>query len=343
MAERAKHAHGSRKNLENAIAQGVVNEYDVLFLSGEGESNAIGWVSKDGDAIIIDPVAEVSKLEGELKTELANKVSAEEVDTKINTTVTDKVNTIVTEKVDAAVAEEVKEVMAEKVDTIVNEKVDTVVTEKVETLVTEKVTEKVESTVVQAMSKTNKYEILNVPKGTLVDYSDKEIRIFCPKTTVWEKQTVGATGDPNCYYATFRTYISNDDAVGYIEHLGAQVDKEILTDIKTDSDGRRYQDSWIALARYDSASDTWTYYGATSTNEKYIGWDYQLDLFDADGAMIGVDSVRIGLANEDCYFVNVPYYIGAMEKKIETKIEEKIAEIETKIEQTESSYEIVEF
>jgi hypothetical protein len=339
MAERAKHAFGSLENIDSAIANGTIDSYDILFVKDADGKPYVGWVDKQGNKVVVSNDEELAELESQI----ATKVSAEEVDAKINTTVTDKVNTIVTEKVDAAVTEEVKEVMAEKVDTVINEKVDTVVNEKVETLVTEKVTEqvteKVETTVVKAMAKTNKYEILNVPKGTLVDYSDKEIRIFCPETTVWEKQTVGATGDPNCYYATLRTYISNDDAVGYIEHLGAQVDKEILTDIKTDGDGRRYQDSWIALARYDGAADTWTYYGATSTNEKYIGWDYQLDLFDADGAMIGVDSVRIGLANEGCYFVNVPYYVGAMEKKIE----DKIAEIETKIEESESSYEIIEF
>lgn len=346
MAERAKHAFGSSQNLEAAVQSGKIDAYDILFLDGDTDPK-VGWVTKDGKAVVVKSTSELEGQVAELETEIATKVSAEEVDAKIDTTVTEKVNTVVTEKVDAAVAEEVETVMAEKVDTIVNEKVDTVVTEKVETLVTEKVTEqvteKVENTVVQALAKTNKYEVLNVPKGTLVDYSDKEIRIFCPENTVWTKQTVGEGGDSNVYYATFRTYVSNDDVVGYIEHLGSQVDKEILTDLKTDSDGRRYQDTWLALARYDEATDTWTYYGATSTNEKYVGWDYQLDLFDADGAMIGVNSVRIGLANEGCYFVNVPYYIGAMEKKIEEKIEEKITEIETKIEESESSYEIIEF
>lgn len=306
MAERAKHAHGSRKNLENAIAQGVVNEYDVLFLSGEGESNAIGWVSKDGDAIIIDPVAEVSKLEGELKTELATKVSAEEVDVKINTTVT----------------------------------------EKVETVVTEKVTEKVESTVVQAMAKTNKYEILNVPKGTLVDYGDKEIRVMVPANAVWEKQTVGATGNANMYYMAFRAY-APEGAVGFKEG-----DKGVIVDeyfdfsgdfAGTDEFGRNYSVCWFALAMYDEASDTWSYFGKSSNVQKYLGWDYIVEWYDAEGVVIESDCIRIGLANEDCYFVNVPYYIGAMEKKIEEKITEEIAKVETKIEQAESSYEIIEF
>lgn len=326
MAERAKHAHGSRKNLANAIANGVVNEYDVLFLSGEGESNAIGWVSKDGEAIIIDPVAEVSKLEADLETELANKISVEEVDAKIDGAVTEKVETVVTEKV----TEKVETVVNEKVETVITEKVDTVVNEKVETLVTEKVTEKVESTVIQALAKTDKYEILDVPKGTLVDYNDKEIRICCPANSEWAKQAVGAGGDANSYYMTFRTYVPNDDVVGYIEHLGDQSDPEILTDLQTDENGRRYQPTWLALAQYDAGTDTWTYHGAKSTESKYIGWDYQIDWFDADGVMIASDSIRINLSNEDCHSVIEPYYVGsAIAEKVDAKVEEVV---ETKVE-----------
>ena len=138
MAERAKHAHGSRKNLENAIAQGVVNEYDVLFLSGEDESNAIGWVNKNGEAVIIDPVAEVSKLEAELETELATKANAEEVAAELATKVsTEEVETVVINKVETVVNDKVTEVVNEKVSedvvTIVDEAMDAKVTEAVNT------------------------------------------------------------------------------------------------------------------------------------------------------------------------------------------------------------------
>lgn len=183
-----------------------------------------------------------------------------------------------------------------------------------------------------------RYEITSVPTGTLVDYGDKEIRIMCPADAVWTKQSVGEGGDPNSYYCTLKTYAPNDDVVGYIEHLGNQVDSEILTDLKTDEYGRKYQLTWLALAKYDGVTDTWTYYGKNSNEGHYIGYDYQIDFYNADGVMIASDSVRISLANEDCYSVNVPYYVGAMEKKIE----EKITAIETKIEEN-SSYEIVEF
>lgn len=329
MAEmRAKHAFGKSENLKNALDSGAIDSYDILFLDGDTDPK-IGWVTKNGDAVVVPSVSEVKGQVAELETELSNKVSAEEVDAKINTTVTEKVETVVTEKV----TKEVETVMTEKVDTVITEKVDTVVNEKVETLVTEKVTEKVETTMVEVLAKTDRYEILDVPKGTLVDYNDKEIRICCPANSEWAKQAVGTGGDANSYYMTFRTYAPNDDAVGYIEHLGDQADPEILTDIKTDENGRRYQPTWLSLAKYDEATDTWTYRGANSTKEKYIGWDYQIDWFDADGVMIASDSIRINLSNEDCHSEIAPYYVNSVVGEVGTKVEEKVEEIvETKVE-----------
>jgi hypothetical protein len=181
-----------------------------------------------------------------------------------------------------------------------------------------------------------KYEINNVPVGTLVGYGEREIRVMCPVDAVFDKQNVGVGGDANCYYMTFKTYAPSDDAVGYIEHLGGQSDKEILTDLKTDTYGRRYQPTWLALARYDEATGVWNYYGKNSSESKYIGWDYQIDWYNADGVMIASDSVRINLSNEDCHSVIKPYYVGAMMIEVDTKIEEKIKEVE-------SSYEIIEF
>ena len=66
-----------------------------------------------------------------------------------------------------------------------------------------------------------------------------------------------------------------------------------------------------------------------------IGWDYQLDLFDANGVMVASDSIRINLTNENCHYEIKPYYVGAMTKEIEVMVDEKIAEI--------SAYEIIEF
>ena len=177
-----------------------------------------------------------------------------------------------------------------------------------------------------------KYEITDAPEGTLINYYDREIRIMCPNDVVFTKQAVGEGGDTNTYYVTFKTYAPCDEAVGYIEHLGDQVDAEILMDLKTLSNGRRYQPTWLGVAKYDETTDAWTYYGATSDKNHYIGWDYQIDWYNADGVMIASDSVRINLSNEECHYTAVPSYVSALS-----------AEIDAKVAEVASGYEIVEF
>ena len=195
--------------------------------------------------------------------------------------------------------------------------------------------ERVKDTAVQV-----KYEITSVPVGTLVNYGEDEIRIMCPDGVESNTQNVGAGGDPNCYYMTFKTYVPNDNVVGYIEHLGSQVDSEILTDFSTDEYGRRYQPTWLAIAKYDEETGAWAYYGDNSTESKYIGWDYQIDWYDANGVMIATDSIRINLSNADCHNSSKPYYLTnyATVEQV-TKAVEQIE----KIEETLVWSEIVEF
>lgn len=164
-----------------------------------------------------------------------------------------------------------------------------------------------------------KFDVSGTPEGTLVNYSEDEIRIMVPADAKFVKQAVGAGGDANTYYMTLKTYAPNDNVVGYIEHLNDQVDSEILMDLKTDEHGRKYQPSWLGLAVYNEASDAWTYYGASSTDRKYIGWNYQIDWYDANGKRIAVDHVRINLSNESCHDVAVPYYMTKYATKEEVE------------------------
>jgi hypothetical protein len=219
------------------------------------------------------------------------------------------------------------------------EKVKAMETELANKVSAEEVKAEVEAAVEKTVEKT-KYEIVDVPAGTLVDYRDKEIRIMCPESAVFEKQNVGAGGDPNNYYFTFKTFAPSDDAVGYIEHLGNQVDKEILTSFNVDKNGRRYQPTWLSLAAYDEATGVWNYYGKNSTANKYIGWDYQIDWYNADGVMVASDSVRINLSNESCHSIIEPYYVSKMMTEVETKIETMVDE---KVAEVESAYEVIEF
>lgn len=288
MANKAKlkPAHGSRKNVEAAIAEGKLDSYDLLFLEGDNETPAIGWVNPNGEAIIIEKT-DVSALESDIsqvEKELANKANAEEVNDKIS-----EIETTLSDVAKAAYAHE-----------------------------------------------QIKYEFTGVPTGTLVDYRENEIRVMCPANSVWNKQNVGVGGDSNTFYGTFKTYVYDENIIGYKEHLGSQSDLEILYDLKEDQYGRRYQPTWLGLAKYDESTGVWTYNGANSTKEKMIGWDYRIDWFDANGVMVASDSIRINLSNEDCHSVNEPYYVGKMMKEVDTKIEEKLSSVE-------SAWEIVEF
>ena len=58
---------------------------------------------------------------------------------------------------------------------------------------------------------------------------------------------------------------------------------------------------WLPVAKYDEASDTWTYYGTSSSAEKYIGWYYSVEWYDSNGEVISSDCIRINLSNEACH------------------------------------------
>ncbi len=304
MAMKAKHAFGNSSQVLEALKAGKIDAYDILFLDGDTEPK-IGWIDAKGEFRLVRNESDFSELEAVIAT-----------------------------KADVAVVEALKAEVATKATA---EEVDA----KVETAVTDGVASaksytdgKVEAAISEHLTK--KYEIEDAPAGTLVKMNENEIRIMCPHDAEYHLQGVGTGGDSNTYYVTFKTYVFDDNVVGYKEHLGNLVDTEILTDLKTDEYGRRYQLTWLGVAKYDETAGTWTYYGANSGTERYIGWDYQIDWFDADGVMIASDSIRINLSNENCHSEIKPYYVGGMMKEIDTKIEEKVKEIE-------SSYEIVEF
>ena len=164
-----------------------------------------------------------------------------------------------------------------------------------------------------------KYEITNTPVGTLVDYREKEIRVMVPSGAQFIKQNVGATGNANIYYMGFKAY-APEGAVSFKEgDRGVIVDKmhDFNDDFAgIDEFGRKYSICWLGLASYDSGSNAWTYYGKNSTVNKYIGWTYCVEWYDANGVVIGSDSIRINLSNEGCHSNIEPYYMNAFVKEV---------------------------
>lgn len=68
-AMKSKHAFGSEANVDNAIDQGLIDAYDILFLD-EGK---IGWIDKNGNKVVLEDrqqVALVSALPAEGKADV---------------------------------------------------------------------------------------------------------------------------------------------------------------------------------------------------------------------------------------------------------------------------------
>lgn len=294
MANKAKHAFGDLEKVDSALSGGQINAFDILFLKDKNGKPYVGWIDKSGNKVIVDDSVEFERIESELLTKvtasdvqdmIVGKVDSVEVDTRINQAMT---------------------------DSVANAKAYT--------------DGKVESAVAEHLQK--KYEISNTPVGTLVNYGEKEIRVMCPESTVWTKQAVGATGNANMYYMAFKAY-APEGAVSFKEgDRGTIVDEMFTFEDEfagVDEYGRKYSICWLALASYDEASDTWSYFGKNSSANKYIGWTYVVEWYDKDGIVIASDCIRINLSNEQCHTTIEPYYMSDIIKTLEAKIAESSA------------------
>lgn len=172
-----------------------------------------------------------------------------------------------------------------------------------------------------------KYEVLPID-GMFVLYGDKEIRLNTQRV-VPVKQTVGATGNPNMFYATFRAY-APEDATHVVESVGSVTDEEPSV-LQVDSYGRKYAVIWSAIASFDGTS--WSLYGDKSTVDKYLGFYYTFTWLKAD-TVIGVDKVRVILTNDACHTDLVP---DAVARRIEEKITQiDIPTVPTKVSELEN-------
>lgn len=158
-----------------------------------------------------------------------------------------------------------------------------------------------------------KYEFTVLPAGTIVDRRDKEIRIFCQEDAVFTEQNPNESlgGNANMYYMTFTSY-APEGAVTFREgDKGILIDEllnfETTPGTGIDSYGRKYKKHWFSLAM-KNADGTWNYFGNNSTAAKFIGWNYIVEWYDADGKVIDTDAVRINLSNKNCHTSLAPYY-----------------------------------
>jgi len=311
---RSRHAFGSIENLQQAIEAGKVDHFDILFLQDENDKPQVGWIDKNGDTMIVD-TEKVIHVDALPESGEGGKIYIFNGDGYfwngtefINLCKPTDLTELEAEVEKKADAEEVKAEIEKSVNSA-NAYTD----------------EKLEAALAEHLVK--KYEIVSKPEGTLVDYRDKEIRVMCPADTKWVKQSVGETGNANMYYMGFRAY-APEGAVSFKEgDQGVIVDEmfDFTGDFAgTDEYGRNYSIVWLALAKYDESSDTWTYFGKNSSTSKYIGWTYVVEWFNANGVIIASDSVRINLSNESCHSNIEPYYMSNAIGSVDTKVEEAV-------------------
>ena len=153
------------------------------------------------------------------------------------------------------------------------------------------------------------YEIFSTPVGTQIRRFDKEIRIMCPKDTIWKAQS--GAGNPNLYYIGFRAYAPSDKVVSFKEDQNITILDETMNEFTGDYAGidifgRKYSILWLPVAVFNGT--TWTYYGASSSVDKYIGWHYSVEWYDANGQMVNSDCIKLNLSNEQCHSTIEPYY-----------------------------------
>lgn len=177
---------------------------------------------------------------------------------------------------------------------------------------------------VQATAKMVDYEISHKPIATIVNHYDHEIRIMCPEDTEWTLQQPGVGADSNSYYIGFKAYAPSDDVISFKEDLAEIIDDPTMYYFEknefagTDEYGRKYSIVWLPVAAYDEDSNSWSYHGAKSSSEKYIGWYYSVEWYNAAGIKVAADTIRINLTNENCHANVEPFYVAVVQNRLAT-------------------------
>lgn len=164
-----------------------------------------------------------------------------------------------------------------------------------------------------------KYEVLPVD-GMFILYGDNEVRLNTERVKP-TLQNVGATGNANMYYVTFRAF-APEGATRVIEGQSDKMDAE-FSSLSVDSYGRKYTTIWAAIASTADGGKTWTKWGDSSTVNKYLGFYYNFHWYNED-TLISTDKVRVILTNDKCHNDLVPDAVAR-------RIDDKVASVGTTI------------
>lgn len=65
MAEKARHAFGTLEGIDNALANNIIDAYDILFVKDANGKPYVGWIDKNGEKVVVQEDDEVVMVEGE--------------------------------------------------------------------------------------------------------------------------------------------------------------------------------------------------------------------------------------------------------------------------------------
>lgn len=63
MANKAKHAFGMLERVDESIANGTLDSYDLLFVKDANGNPYIGWIDKDGNKVIVEDKVQIVRVD----------------------------------------------------------------------------------------------------------------------------------------------------------------------------------------------------------------------------------------------------------------------------------------
>lgn len=63
MANKAKHAFGALERIDESMANGTLDSYDILFVKDANGNPYVGWIDKDGNKVIIEDKVQIVRVD----------------------------------------------------------------------------------------------------------------------------------------------------------------------------------------------------------------------------------------------------------------------------------------
>lgn len=172
----------------------------------------------------------------------------------------------------------------------------------------------------------NRIEIDNVPKNTMINYFQDEVRVAAPASTVW----VANKDDKFCMSARM---FAPANAAYFKDALSTSIPEDAefhpfegyeLSGI--DDDDCKFALCWLPLAEKDESGEL-VYNGLKSdVDAGFYGWYWKCEWYNENKELIGTDCIKINAVTEDQQSLERPYYTSRYYVKadVDTKIDEAI-------------------